>query len=130
MKKRLNFGPNFDPFCSNLCHQFFLSVSLILDVIYCSKLLLYAMSRKTYDPDSVKWWKTLFWTHFRSIGPKFGLLNFSFKHLAFKHQSLDIMVSYHHIQYQKKLMIQSWKNLLTERWTDDRQEWFHRLLSD
>ena len=29
-------------------------------------------------------------------------------------QSLDVMVSYHHAQYQKKLMIQSWGNLVTD----------------
>ena len=44
-------------------------------------------------------------------------------------QSLDIMVSFHHVIYQKKLMIQSWENLVTERRTDGR-EWFHRTLSD
>ena len=36
--------------------------------------------------------------------------------------SLDIMVSYHHVQYQEKLMIQSWENLVMDewmnRWTD------------
>ena len=29
-------------------------------------------------------------------------------------QSLGIMVSDHHVQYQKKLMIQSWEDLVTE----------------
>ena len=29
-------------------------------------------------------------------------------------QSLDIMVSYHHVQRHKKLMIQSWENLVTD----------------
>ena len=33
------------------------------------------------------------------------------------------MVSYYHAQYQEKLMIQSWENLVTngwtERWTED-----------
>ena len=33
-------------------------------------------------------------------------------------QSLDIMVSYHHVQHQKKLMIQSWENLVTDGQTD------------
>ena len=41
-------------------------------------------------------------------------------------QSLDIVVNYHHVQYQKKLMIQSRENLVTDRprdkgmdgWTD------------
>ena len=28
-------------------------------------------------------------------------------------QWLDIMGSYHHVQYPKKLMIQSWENLVT-----------------
>ena len=33
------------------------------------------------------------------------------------------MVSYHHVKYQKKnLMIQPWKNLLTEEWTDERTD--------
>ena len=34
-------------------------------------------------------------------------------------QSLDIMVSYHHVQYQEKLMIQSWENLVTDRQMDE-----------
>ena len=33
-------------------------------------------------------------------------------------QSLDMMVSYHHVHYQKKLMIQSWESLVTDRQTD------------
>ena len=34
------------------------------------------------------------------------------------HQSLDIMVSYHHVQYQKELMMQSWENFVTDGRTD------------
>ena len=40
-------------------------------------------------------------------------------------QSLDIMVSYHHVQYQRKLMIQFSENLVTDGRTDrqtDRRE--------
>ena len=44
-------------------------------------------------------------------------------------QSLDIMVSYYHVQYQKKLIIQSWENFVMDRQADV-QEWFHRTLSD
>ena len=33
-------------------------------------------------------------------------------------QSLDVMVSYQHVQYQKKLMIQSWENLVTDGQND------------
>ena len=28
------------------------------------------------------------------------------------------MVKYHHVKYQKKLMIQSRENFVTDRWTD------------
>ena len=37
-------------------------------------------------------------------------------------QSLDVMVSYHHVPYQKKLMIQSWENLVTDGRTDERTD--------
>ena len=33
-------------------------------------------------------------------------------------QSLDIMVSYHHVQHQKKLMTQYWENLVMDWRTD------------
>ena len=32
------------------------------------------------------------------------------------------MVSYHHVQYQKKLMIQSWKNLVSDGLTDGQMD--------
>ena len=64
------------------------------------------------------------------IWPKFGPTNFFSK--IWLRQSLDIVVSHHHIQYQKKL-VQSWENLVpdwqTDRWTDG-GEWFHMRLSD
>ena len=45
-----------------------------------------------------------------------------FIHLFFSkiwlRQSLDLMLSYHHVQYQEKLMIQSWENLVTDGRTD------------
>ena len=34
-------------------------------------------------------------------------------------QSLDIMVSYHHVQYQENLMIQSSENLVTDGQTGE-----------
>ena len=49
------------------------------------------------------------------LGSKFGPLNF-FKKLWLR-QSLDIMVSYHHVQYDKKIMIQSSENLVTDKQT-------------
>ena len=42
------------------------------------------------------------------------------------------MVSYHHVQYQKKLMTESWENLVTAGQTDvqrNRQRWTREILS-
>ena len=107
----------------------FLSMVLPLrDVRHCRKLSFYAISRKTYDPNSFSAWFEPFW-------PKFGSL-ILFKKI-WPYQSLDIMISDHHVQYQKNLMIQSWENLVTDGGTDgrtdrrtDRRELFHRTLSN
>ena len=41
------------------------------------------------------------------------------------------MISYHRVQYQKKIMIQSLENLLMDGRTDtDGRDWFHGALSD
>ena len=73
--------------------------------------------------------KTQSRTQFWSIWPKFSLSNFFSK--IWLHQSLNVMVSYCHVQYQKKLMIQSWQNLVTDGRMDRRKydEWLHRRLS-
>ena len=80
----------------------------LLDARHCWKLSLYEVSRKTNHPNSRKWRKTSFWAGFRPVGSKFGpQIFFFFFSKIWLRQSLDIMVSYHHVQYQKKLMIQS-----------------------
>ena len=49
--------------------------------------------------------KPSFGPDFGPVGPNSGCQNlFS---IIWLHQSLDIMASYHHVQYQKKLIIQS-----------------------
>ena len=58
-----------------------------------------------------------------SFGPDFGLNSgcqffFFFFSKIWLRQSLDVMVSYYHVQYQKKLMIQSSENLVTNGQTD------------
>ena len=61
--------------------------------------------------------------------PSFGSPIFFLFSKIWLHQSLDIMVSYNHLQYQKKLMIQSWQNLVTNGQMDrqtEGPEWFHR----
>ena len=67
-----------------------------------------------------------------SFGPDFGPFSPNsgrkiFFSKIWLRQSLDIIVSYHHVQYQKKLMIQSRENFVThgqtdrrtDRWTDE-----------
>ena len=60
-------------------------------------------------------------THF---GPDLGPLGqnlsrqFFFFFLMRLRQSLDVMVSYHHVQFQKKLIIQSSENLVADRRAD------------
>ena len=65
-----------------------------------------------------------------SFGPDFGPFDPNLGHQflfskIWLRLSLDVMVSYHHVQYQKKLMVQSWENLVTDRWTD----WRTRVIS-
>ena len=63
-----------------------------------------------------------------SFGPDFGPSdpNSGRKKIFFSkiwlRQSLDIIVSYHHVQYQKKLTIKSWENLVTDGQTDGQTE--------
>ena len=52
----------------------------------------------------------------------FYLFIFFFFSKIWLRQSLDLMLSYHHVQYQEKLMIQSWENLVTDERTDGRTD--------
>ena len=50
-----NLGPDFVPFVPNLaCPIFFSWVVPLLDIRHCCKLPLYVISRKIYDPKSIK----------------------------------------------------------------------------
>ena len=77
----------------------------LLDVRHCCKLSLYVIARKTNEPNLRKWQKTSFGPNFGPFGP--NSCRQSFLPKIWLCQSLDIIVSYHHVQYQKKLMIQS-----------------------
>ena len=76
---------------------------------------MYVTSRKTNESNLRKWQKNpSFWPDFGTSGPNLGCqFFFFFFSKIWLRQSLDIMVSYHHVQYHKKLMIQSWKNFAT-----------------
>ena len=99
--------------------NFYSWVLHLLDVRHCCKLSLYTISRKTYGQNSRKWQKISYWAWFRPIELKFTLQFFSFffSKIWLSH-TLDIMVSYYNVKYQKKLMIQSWENLVADRQTD------------
>ena len=53
-----------------------------------------------------------------NLGPLGPNLDCYFYSKIWFHQPIDIMVSYHHVQYQKRLMIQSSENLVTDGQTD------------
>ena len=67
--------------------------------------------------------QTSFWAWFRPLGPKFGMSIFFWK--TWFRQSLDIMVSYHHI-FRKKLKRKSWENLVTDGLTDGKSDFIGR----
>ena len=97
---------------------FFSWILTLLDVRNCWKLSMYVVSRKTNEANFKKWQKK------PSFGPNFSPFGWNLGHQTFfskiwVRQSLDIMVSYDHAQYQKKLMIKSWENLVTDGQIDD-----------
>ena len=114
MAKNLILGPILACLVQIWGPDFFSWVLLILDVRHCHKLSLYAISRKTYDPNLANGEKPHFGPDLGLLGPNSGRHN-----KIWLRQLLDIMVSYHHVKYQKKLMIQSWENLVTDGRTTD-----------
>lgn len=92
-----------------------------------SKLSSYSISRKAHHPNPRKWQQTSFWAWFRLFGPKFRLQ-------IWLRQSLDIIISDYHVQYQKKTNDPIARKFCEGR-TDGRtdghgREWFQRKLSD
>ena len=72
MAKNLIVGLILTCFGPNLVPKIFLRVLLLLDVINCCKLSLYAISRKTNDPNLKKWQKTQIHAQLRPLWPKLG----------------------------------------------------------
>ena len=94
-------NPNLDP-----SFPWFLP---LLDVRHGGKLLSYAISRRTYDSDLIKWRETSFWAWFRPTGLKFGLPNYFFsKIVAILEKANDSVL-----------------RKFRDGYTDGR-EWFHR----
>ena len=111
LKEKQIFGPDLG--ARNFLWIFF----SLLDVRLCRKLSLYSSSRKTCDSNSIKWRKTHFWPDLFPLDPNSGRQYF-FKR-TWLCQPRDIMVNYHHVQYQEKLMIRR-ANGQTDGQTDER----------
>ena len=126
--KKPNFNPNFSSFGPNVDSQkffrnFYLYCMLDLFASYHCLQIQGKLMIQTQE-NGVK-------SHF---GPNLGPLSPNSGHQTFFSkiwlcQSLDIVASYHHVQYQEKLIIQSWENLVTDDRRTERREWFHRTLS-
>ena len=103
--KEPNFWPNFGTCSPNLGPQIF---SVGFTSTRCQKLLqaiIVCDLRKNNDPKSKNGEKPHFGFDLPTFGPNSGRQIFFFFFFSSKiwlRQSLDIMVSYHHVQYKKK----------------------------
>ena len=126
--KKNNFRPDFGSFVPNLGPKKFFRgfyLYLMLEIFASYHCMIFQGKLMTQTKENGK--KNSFGAWFGLVGPKFMSQIFFFKNLFC--QSLDIMVSYHHVKYQKKIMIQSWEN--SDGRMDgqtNRREWFHRML--
>ena len=102
------------PLAQIWAQKLFLWILPLLDVRHCCKLSQYAISRKTKTSKKASFGPNL--AHLTQIRAANFFFFFSSK--IWLRQSLDTIVSYHHVQHQKKLMIQSWENLVTDRRKD------------
>ena len=91
-----NFGPNFGP-------RMFLVGFTSTRYSTLSQAIIVCNFQKVQTQENGE--KPHFVPDLGSLGPNSGCQN-SFSNIWLR-QSLDIMVSYHHVQYQKQLMIQS-----------------------
>ena len=98
MGKKTLFGPL----------KFFWWVVPLLGLIHCCKLSLYAISRKTNESNLRKWQKNLVLGPIWNLQPKFGLQTFFCGWYLYK--MLEVVASYHCMQFHRKLMNQTWEN--------------------
>ena len=115
-----DFGHDFDPLLDQRWSpKPFSWVLPLLDLIHCCKLSLYAISRKTNEPNLRKWQKTQFPAQFWPIWPKFGSPIFFFKNLA------SLVTSYHG-QLSSSSILEKTNDLilrkLSDGWTDGQTE--------
>ena len=131
MAKNKILGPIFTCLAQIWAPKFFLRVLFLLDVRYCHKLSLLAISRKTYHPNSIKWEKISFWSWFRPIGPKFRLsIFFFFFNLVMDTRYHGQLLSSTTSEKTSDLLLRKLSAGWMDRQTDRQTEWFHRKLPD
>ena len=111
MSKNLVLGLILDPLAQIIFHIFYFYYMLEIVASYHCMQFQRKLMNQTWENSK----KPSFGPDFGPICPNLGYQIFIQKSGC---QSLDIIVSYHHVKYQKKLMIQSWENLVTDGWTD------------
>ena len=117
MAKKTNLGSDFGP---NLVPTFF-----FMGFITSSRYYTLLQAITVWNLKENLWTKLEKIAKKPSFGPDFGPFGHNSSYQIFFSktwlcQSLDIMVSYDHVQYHNKMMIQSWENLVTDEWTDRR----------
>ena len=101
-------GNYFGPYGRNLGTKLFSWILTLLHVTHCRKLSLYAISRNTNQPNLTKWQNSSFRINFGPFRPNLGPKNFF--HRFYLYFMLDIVASYHCLQFQRKVMNQTWEN--------------------
>ena len=122
MAKKTSFWPNFGLFGPNLSSKNFFHG---FDPYYTLDILASYHCIQFQGKLMNQTWKNGKKTNF---GPNFDPFSPNLSHQIFfskiwLHQSLDIIVSYQYVQYQKKIMIKSWENLVMDERTDGRTDW-------
>ena len=125
--KKLNFEPDFGLFGPDLGTQIFFRKFYLYQMLGivanypCKQFHVKIMTQVNDEKPGL---------NLGPLGPNSGRRFFSVKNVA---SLVTRYHSYHQVQYQKKLMIKSWENLVTDGQTDGQTEgrqWFHGALSD
>ena len=108
MAKTLVSGAILAQICPLLPKKKLLGVLHLQDAMHCYRLPLYAVSRKTNETNFRKWQKNKFWDRFWNLRPKFGPQTFLCGWYLYK--MLEVVASYHCMQFHRKLMNRTWES--------------------
>ena len=111
---RADFGPTLHP--ENFFRRFYLYLILYIVASYHCMLFQGKLMNQPWENGR----KPSFGPNAGPFGPNLGSQFFFSK--IWLHQSPDVMVSCHHVRYQKRLTIQSWENLVMDRQTNGKTD--------